>query len=271
LDTAPETGPRFPIVFVSGVGHSGSTLLGTLLNGHPSCAFVGETARIVSTEGKHCSCGALLKDCDRWGPLMPLLSQRRPDDWRDLTPEVYEQIRARFGAQVLVDTSKTLAWRMQRSLRSPWTRAPVGYVWLVRDSRGVMASPHRKGRPVVPVLGRHVKWIRRWERFMRRIGDRGITVFYEDLCSDPRRELERITRFMNLPFDEAMLRPADHEVHYTHTNWLRYMGRVNDIRLDTRWREELPPELLAEIERHMRRSRFLRERYLEPDAGRTPG
>jgi hypothetical protein len=264
---SPDSGPRFPILFISGVGHSGSTLLGSLLNGHPDCAFSGETARMVQAQGP-CSCGVELAECELWKPLLPLLTGRDIDDLAMLTPEFYERVRERFGAKVLVDSSKTLAWRMRRSLRSPWRGASVGYIWLVRDSRGVMASHYRSrsGKPVSSVIGRHIKWIKRWDRFMARIGDQGITVFYEDLCSDPRRELERICAFMRIPFDEAMLRPADHQRHDAVSNIQSYMGRGNAIRLDERWREELPAELRSQIESWMRRSRFLRERYLESEA-----
>lgn len=259
--------PRFPVVFISGVGHSGSTLLGTLLNGHPDCAFLGETALIEGVEGKSCICGRPLGECEKWRPLVRVLERRRPDYLRTLTPGVYDELRASFGAKVLVDSSKTRAWRMRRSPLSPWRRAQVGYLWLVRDTRGVMAYFHRKGSVVSSILPRHLKWIRRWQRFMKRIGDRGITVFYEDLCADPRRELERVCRFMDLPFDEGMLRPVDHELHYTHANRLQFLGRGNEIRLDERWREELSADLLEEIGHHMSRSRFLRERYLTPAGG----
>jgi len=197
---------------------------------------------------------------------VPVLEGPRSWDWRDLTPEMYEAVRLHAGKPVLADLSKTLPWRMEHRRGSPWKRANVGYVWLVRDSRGVLASPYRKGRPVLRVLPRHRKWIARIAKFMEAKGDRGITVFYEDLCADPRRELERICAWLGVPFDEAMLRPAEHEHHFTHSNGLAYLGRVNEIRRDERWRTELPAELRAAIEDAMGRVPFLREHYLETDS-----
>jgi len=258
------TKPRFPLVVVTGVGHSGTTLLGTLLNAHQDVHCVGEMARIGSAieHGKLCSCGARNDQCAFWKPILPILKGNRSFNWEDMTPEMYERVRLHVGSKVLVDVSKTLSWRMQRPSGSPWKTASVGYIWLVRDSRGVMASRFRAGQPVVSILARHRKWIERIEKFMRGLGERGITLFYEDLCADPRREMERICRWMTVPFDKGMLRPAGHAHHFTHANGMTYLGRGNEIRKDERWRSELPADLREEIEDSMRRVPFLRDRYL---------
>ncbi|MCP3994520.1 MAG: hypothetical protein GY722_05570 [bacterium] len=67
-------------------------------------------------------------------------------------------------------------------------------------------------------------------------------------------EVDRICAWVNIAFDPANLRPADHEQHFAGANSLRYLGRVNEIRLDERWRHELPSDLIEETERHMRKS-----------------
>lgn len=259
-----DSTPRFPVVVVGGVGHSGSTLLGSLLNAHPQVTCVGEMTRIASAIEKKraCGCGTLIEECDFWSPLLPRLTGKGEYDWREMTPEVYEAVRARAGTPVLVDLSKTIAWRMAKPRRSPWRSAPVGYIWLVRDSRGVMASAHRQGKKVSDRLARHLKWIERWTKFMPPRGEQGITVFYEEICADPRRELQRICAWMGVEFDEAIFRPGDHSQHFVHSNPFDYLGRGNEIRLDERWRDELPADVRGEIEACMRRSSFLRARYL---------
>jgi hypothetical protein len=259
-----NSSPRFPLVIVSGVGHSGSTLLGSLLNAHREVACVGEMTRMASAREKGivCGCRTAIEECEFWKPLLPLLAGKGEYDWRDMTPEVYERVRRHAGTPVLVDLSKTIAWRMAKPRRSPWRRAKVGYLWLVRDSRGVMASSYRQGKPVGAKLARHLKWIERWEKFMPACGEQGITVFYEDLCADPHRELARICDWMGIDFDEGMFRPGDQPQHFIHSNPLDYLGAGNEIRLDERWHDELPAGVRAEIEACMRRSPFLRTRYL---------
>jgi len=260
--------PRFPLVAVVGVGHSGSTLLGGLLNAHPRAVCVGEFARVGKALelGSACGCGRATAECPFWKPLLPRLAGERGHDRRDLTPELYDGIRRHAGADVLVDISKTLGWRMAQ--RPAWRGADVGFLWLVRDTRGVMASPHRQGKPVVAKLPRHRKWIGRLEGFMAKQGERGLTVFYEDLATNPEAELERICAWMGLELDPAMLAPGDVAQHFVHANPMSFLGRGNAVRLDERWREELPADVRTEIEACMRRTPFLRRRYLEPERTR---
>jgi hypothetical protein len=52
------------VVYVAGVGFSGSTLLSFLVNAHPQMLSVGElTGPIAASDGYACSCGARVRDC----------------------------------------------------------------------------------------------------------------------------------------------------------------------------------------------------------------
>ena len=105
-------------------------------------------------------------------------------------------------------------WRRGRR----WPQAGVGYVLLLRDSRGVLASTARTGKDLRDPIKKHVKWTRRLARFARQRGDAVLTVRYEDLCSSPAEELARIAAFLDLEFDEAMLRHAENEHHFVHSS-----------------------------------------------------
>lgn len=252
--------PRFPLVFVVGVAHCGSTLLGRLLDMHSKVLCVGELMRtdLALESDLPCGCGAPLGECPFWRPRLPWIEEATGHDYTRFDVRLYERIAASAGAEVAVDLSKTRVWRLTRR----WRDRGEGYILLVRDSRGVLASAARVGKDLTHPLKKHVKWMKRLERFARARGDRALVVHYEDLCVDPEAELRRVCDFMGIAFEPAMLRPADQVHHFVHSSASGYLKASNEIHLDERWRHELPREALAAIERAMERLEVFRGRSL---------
>ena len=248
---------RFRHVFLIGVGHSGSNLLSRLLARHPAVACVGETAWAgrAMEAATPCTCGASYGDCPFWGPQLEALEGGHGYDYRRYTPELFEALRRASGRRVLVDNSKTRVWRMARH----WPEA--GFLFLVRDSRGVLASGLRKGGELGHILRRHRKWIRRWGRFARRRADRTLVLRYEDLCSDLEAELRRVVEFLGLDFDPALLGATLGEHHFMYSAKTGALDRGTEVRRDDRWRDELSSEAAERIRRSMERVPFYRELY----------
>ena len=85
------TSPRFPLLLIRGLGHSGTTILDLALGAHPQIIGLGEAARILAMpkpgeehrgpsqlRGSHrferrCTCGAIAADCPLWGPQLEWL------------------------------------------------------------------------------------------------------------------------------------------------------------------------------------------------------
>ena len=246
---APAT-PRFSLVFVVGVAHCGSTLLGRLLDMHDRVLCVGELLRtdLAIEHGIVCGCGAKVPECAFWSPLLPALERETRLDPERFTAESFRRIGRAHGKDVVVDLSKTRAWRLAKRWKDD-----VGFVFLIRDSRGVMASTARDGKDIAHPLRRHKKWMKRYLRFARKRGERCLTVHYEDLCREPRGELERVCRFLGLEFQPAMLRPAEKDHHFVHSSTSGYLKASNEIRRDERWRQELPVERIRDVERVMKK------------------
>jgi hypothetical protein len=252
----------FRNVFVVGAPYSGSTLLGRLLAGHSRIACAGELGLLgqAIANRRPCSCGRLVPDCPFWRRLLPSL----PDgSHRKYRPTDYERVRSALNADVLVDLSKALCWRMVRWPWSPWWDSPTGFLYLVRDSRAVIASDLRRDQPLAGVLRKHFKWARRFEDLAVAHGERTLVVHYENLCAAPEVELRRICSWIGVPYEPGMARLVEREHHFAHSSRSRYaQSLANEIRLDERWREELAPSVRAEVERRMRACLYDRERYL---------
>ncbi len=170
------------VVGITGVGHSGSTVLAIALGFHPCIEAVGELHRLPRSgwtrdDKRRCSCGSAIHACpfwcetyDRWtattGPdalkhyihlqerfersqfawLHVLLESRRPTAafaaYADMTGALYQAIYDVSAKPVIVDSSKS-PMRHYALLRTG--SVDLRLIHLVRDGRGVIFS-HKQPR-----------------------------------------------------------------------------------------------------------------------------
>ena len=171
------------VVHITGVGHSGSTVLDIALGHHPEIESVGELHKVqrsgwVISPNRRCSCGQPVHLCAYWQEVRRhwqeragedavseyiglqnrfewsrrcwprLLRERRAgsDAFRryvEMTTALYEAIRSATGRTVIVDSSKN---PMRPFAFAASERLDVRVLHLVRDGRGVVWS-QMKPRP----------------------------------------------------------------------------------------------------------------------------
>jgi hypothetical protein len=251
---------KFSLLFILGMGHSGSTLLGRMLGAHPDAICMGEILRLelaIADRTKKCACGALFHECSFWQELLAHLPEGVTRDYENWSPEIFEQIKARYAKQLLVDTSKSRAFR----LMSKWKRHRAGFIVMIRDPRGVTRGALSRGGELSDLLKTHLKWIERYMKFARKQPDRCTAVFYEDLIAAPEKELRRVCDFIGLAFDPAMLTPGAQVQHLVRASPSARLKPTADLQQDQRWREELSPEQIDEISRVLGRVPIYRDRY----------
>lgn len=174
-----EGGP-VPVVYIAGIGRSGSTILGRALGSISGFASVGEVMHLFGrgmARNERCACGAPVRSCPVWGAVVRDLEENghcpdpaAVDAYRDrmtegralLSPFVpwklpgarkrlarfqallgmaYRSIRERTGSRVVVDSSKNPAYA-RILLGTPGI--DLYLVHLVRDARGVAFSLEKK-------------------------------------------------------------------------------------------------------------------------------
>lgn len=256
-----QDGLHYSVVFVLGAGHSGSTLLNLLLNGHSRAVGLCEVhtihryLRLPKDDPRNplthpfwrrvAACwerrtGVSFSEID---VLSPRWRQLR--SWSEKERARYvEQNRALFDCAAAVSEARVLAdsshnrrrlWLLHRS-----GTIDLKIVHLIRDGRALVNSYARK-------YGSFGVGFRRWFVptlmglcLRRRLPDaQWITVRYEDLAGNPEPTLRRICAFVGIEFEPAMLRYWEHEDVSIGGNRLR--RRKRPIRLDERWRWELSP------------------------------
>ncbi|HEY7524038.1 MAG TPA: sulfotransferase [Candidatus Limnocylindrales bacterium] len=152
------------------------------------------------------------------------------------------------GATVFVDTSKE---RMRARYLLRELDVDLRVIHLVRDPRGVVDSVLRRDRADGDAAAAARRWARTHGAILRALDhlpyDRRLLVRYEDLCANPRAELDRIDRFLGL--DPTLVGkptvPGPGGQHILGNK--RRLAGIGEIRLDERWRLNLDGAQLAAI------------------------
>jgi len=232
-----------------------------MLNMHEEVLCAGEILRLdsaLSNPEEKCSCGAFLRDCPFWNRWINELPDAPKKDYGHWTFEMLDKLRRQEGKRLLVDLSKTRAYRLSHR----WRRADVGYILMVRDPRGTMRSDLVAGKNLSMELRLHRKWLRRYLAFVNKNTSNCLTVFYEDLISSPERQLQRICQFLGADYSPQMLAPNGKAHHFVRSSLSSFLTGANKLAVDERWRNELAPEQIKTIEKKLGSVPIYKDRYL---------
>ena len=161
---------------------------------------------------------------------------------------LYEAIREASGADVVVDSSKEYLHGYAVYRHQP---AQTRLILLTRDGRAVFNSNLRRGFNREYALRVWRNYYRFALRALGRAADPShvLTLRYENLVTDPTRTLEKVCTWLGIDFSASMLDPDSCVHHITSGNNMR-LGGVGELRLDTRWRQDLSTANQAFFERH---------------------
>lgn len=251
---------------IAGAGHSGSTLLGLLLDGHPDVFYVGESRKVrflgrddVPLRKRSCRfCGA---DCPFWSRFR----------WQPSDGALYTCLAEKSDRSVIVDSTKNVEWIAARLEETRLLGIEPTLVLLVRDGRAVVASRMRKypDQTAIEVIDEWVAHMRATLALVANNATRSVVIRYESLATDPRGTLEALCADVGLAFDETMLdyagtthhilggnsgtralarRDVANDGEITPTARSFYVTHPGDIRIDERWHNELGDEVLSVFE-----------------------
>jgi sulfotransferase family protein len=280
----PRAGGRRPAPFVVGVSRSGTTLLRLMLDAHPQLTIPPEThfvpkvvnvcerltAEGASTAEVREQALAAMTTHPRWGDfgladqvVRSLMEQHDPLTAGDAIRAFYEAYAAEVGKPRWGDKSPPYTWkalRIQRALPEAF------FIHIIRDGRDVALSLSEVSWGPDDVSLAAEKWVTEVRRARKRA--RGLArgtymeLRFEDLVADPEPLLRRIARFVDLPWDDAMLnyhRQAEERMSREMARTLKPLGggtitaeeRTRQHELVSqppsqsrvgRWRTEMSPE-----------------------------
>jgi hypothetical protein len=276
LDGAsPGQEGRVRILYIAGVSHTGSTLLGHVLGDLEDTCYAGEVRNIWQrgiVENRLCTCDAPFAECSFWQAVagrLPLsaaegeslsrasrglrTSRRRPfrntgfarpetATFASATEALYDALAAVAQVSQIVDSSKSPAYAEMLS-RLP--TIDLRLLHLVRDPRATIYSHLRRDRfGYWGAFRRSVYWVR-WNVAVERLADAGTPyarIRYEDFIEDPAGSLipalaELGVPASGLPIEGNIVRLS--EKHLFTGN--RGRGQVGSVvlRNDLEWKAEL--------------------------------
>lgn len=254
----------YTIAYIHGAGHCGSTLLNLMLNAHPQAIGLSELENVHNTFMDRADVPEIkkLRESDFWqttlsdfehrfgSPLLCNNNRIKLSDWsgyfglksqalthiQNVNRALFDSIAARSGATVICDASKFLL-RLHMLIDAG---LPVKVIHLHRDGRGVMHSYLRKGYSVENSFHRWSNaevgylllshWLPKTDAHY---------CCYENLATQPERELKRICSFLRLKYEPEMLTDFNKETHFGIGGNRMLSSKNLSIRMDVEWKRQL--------------------------------
>lgn len=224
------------VLYIAGMGRSGSTLLCRTLGSVDGFIATGELMRIIGRglgNGDLCGCGVPVGRCELWSAVMREVDRRSPgldlarleetrrritegwdflrflflprvaagfwsdvDGYRRFLTTLYRSIRAVTGARVIVDASKNVFFAKLLT-ETPGVR--VSFVHLVRDSRGVAHSLRRRQQR--PGTNGRLEYFRQHGTFVGTLFWSGANLMTEWLR-------DRVAHFVRVRYEDFVADPS---------------------------------------------------------------
>lgn len=252
-----------PIVIIGGAERSGTTLLRNMLNAHPGLAipdespFVYETYRLLAKRGQRDDLDLawrLIRESDRFGQwglpsaeVEQFLTDHPPTDYADLVRLLFAAY-ARWRGKPHAGDKTT-----RNARRFTWLAAhfPASrFVHLLRDPREVCMSRVVQVFNSGGLSGAAIHWrahVAAARAASEALGDRMLEVRYEELVGAPREQLERLSAFIGIPFDDSMLSHSKSSGAIPRQNVGVHASQPVQVGM-RRWREELSIDDVSVIE-----------------------
>jgi len=213
------------VVYIMGVGHSGSTILQMLLSGHKDLIGIGEISLLIKnilasksdySEWPLCSCGQTVENCSFWGEYVKLNDKSLSDV--EMYQRVIDHFLVKHPQKILIDSSKNLDTFKKFYTGELSKKVNVKVIFLIRDFRSWIISREknnkRKSRKNYGLIFNAYKWYYRNNRkfnYLRNNKLQHVVVSYEDLVFQKEKTLDRITEFLNL--EKCDWKTSDPEMH----------------------------------------------------------
>ena len=240
------------VIFIAGLGRSGSNLLDLLLDSHSQVSGLGEIRRlpgIYENSHKSCSCGVSFRDCKFWSQVNEVMKEKFGREISSLNLDTkdtatfdqdnrmfFESVAGVCGTYFVTDNSKR-----PRRLRQLLAASDIDVypVHVLRDPRGYAHSQtKRKQQYIGPALSYTFRSINLYQLLRNR---EHVVVEYEQLARDPEKLLRKLMYRLGLEFEPQLLNWAEH-VHHNMGSAKSVLRKTNgsSIRADNAWHNNIP-------------------------------
>ncbi|MGF1521085.1 MAG: sulfotransferase [Leptolyngbyaceae cyanobacterium] len=230
------------VVFILGIGRSGSTMLDLMLGSHSQGFSLGEISKLPQLYRRKPTPAAFCPDSSFWPahfsdadakqlaqgfsgrrlhPAIPLKLERgfRELIGQDEIFRPYTLLMERIQKSLLIDSSKYPNWVTRQLEAREFRQGPLkSYViHAVRDGRAVLNS-YLRAYPEMTAESISKRWLSNLEACEQLYDtlptDRRLQVQYEALATAPTDVMRKVCAFLGVPFEPEMLEYWQHDHHY---------------------------------------------------------
>jgi Sulfotransferase family len=242
------------MVYIVGLGRSGTTLLDLLLGCHPSLVGLGEvfhftmpnSRRLSQSSEIMCSCGQSMDQCLFWGPTTVALRKANDKSASEKYSIVFDHFSQTFGNKVIpIDSSKNLEALQVLRTKSDEN---IKLIFMIRDVRGWTTSIRSLSNDtkswLLPLkklsLWQFLHWYSDNLAIIRFLKDENLPFFqlgYEELALYPLRTLKKLCDFLEIDYNLTNWKLSDSKSHNVLGNRMRIDkgGKKEKIYYDNRW------------------------------------
>jgi len=241
------------IIYITGEGRSGSTLLDLLISSHSQVTSLGEINiltpwRKISHQSileNRCTCGAKpILDCLFWQgveqftgiPLQELeldMESKDPVIFKQHNLKIFQAAAAVSGSEFIIDSSKDIR-RLEKLVTIK--ELNIKPIHIVRHPGGVVYSNIKSGKNWLTVTRQYTHNFMYTRRFLENRDS--YTIYYEELASAPEQTLAKLMKWLELPFEDTQLNWKSAPHHNIFGNYMRFSGD-SQIKLDNEWEKKL--------------------------------
>jgi len=247
------------IIYIEGLGHSGSTLLDILLGSSKKITATGELKNIskVFFTGK-CTCGKKYINCEFWSSVNNILKHNYDKNIWEIKLEsdhfktfeednfiFFDAIRKYTNTQFILDSSKS---RKRLFLLSKSKLFKIYVIRIIKDSRNHLYSMKKAGSRVgsshrYKIIKDSLDWIKSnlMGEFINYVFiKKFIRIKYDNFCKEPKKYFNNISKFLNIDLKELQGDPLiiNRVRHNVGGNPMRLEKEIA-IHLDEKWRNGL--------------------------------
>jgi len=239
------------IIYITGKGRSGSTLLDLLISSHSQVTSLGEIKLLSAWRKKspqtilehRCTCGAKpILDCLFWQgveqfsgiPLQALdADSEDPVIFKQHNQAIFQAAAAVSGSEFIIDTSKNIRRLEKLVAIKDFNIKPIH---LIRHPGGVVYSNIKSGNNWLTTTRQYTNNFMYTRRLLE--NRHSFTLHYEELASAPQQTLTKLMKWLELPYQETQLNWKSVPHHNIGGNKMRFSGD-SQIKLDNAWEKKL--------------------------------
>ncbi|MEA3452000.1 MAG: hypothetical protein U9Q83_08890 [Bacteroidota bacterium] len=229
---------RKKIVYIAGLGHSGSTILDMILGSNSKIIGLGEIMNFVKRKNKQidlkssCSCGKTGNNCDFWSQAEQIIDDTNNNVEAYL--KLIDYFYNKYGEEtILVDSSKN-SYNYLKILNEKFD---LKIIFLSKDFRSWSFSRHLSSK--TPVFIKEIHWFAENIKLLYRFKKMKLNVFklgYEELALYPEFSLKKTCDYLKIDFEKEMLIPTKTKSHIISGNIVRAdKEKRKKIVYDARW------------------------------------